>query len=631
MPALVTGEGEPYHPETLLWLCAEGAIVGSRMARPGEVLGMASESLSEAIERPLWGRPHRPRRVRVSSPELAAALRAANTGIEIVCAPTPELDEVLAEMREALKLEAAAEAAEAEGGSASPQSYLSAEVSPELVAGFFRAAARLFRAQPWAVAPNDQSLLLISIEKLRIKDAALAVVGQEGDHYALLLFPSVEHFEDYVAAGEAIMRRETPELPFHMTLSYEHRDELDESLRREIEEHGWEVASENAYPWLLSVQRDLVAQQLTLKDIRLFEALTLALPEVLPAKAELLEAWNGGEPFAQTVTVPAHGGDLDVSVRVHASEASKWMIADQYLPPANFNVEEGLLPLRGSPERWIWAFTCPVPDCDCRTALVVSASGGREKVREVGSPVAEAWGRADDHRFAAARLRGVTAFALDLDTAEACPPISDEPFDLDDQPEVKAIVERLDDDVLDRIARVWHRGKGEKIPEDPVATEELIELPDWKPDDLVAWDVAHSVLRTDAYVVGDDVYEAVENYCVQPNCDCCNLLVNFVSLSDEDAEPIGSVEFFGVKVEGQKEAIYADSRHDEAIVAELWSAYRQRHPRYRERFVERAAVMHGLAGRFVPERIAPPKPKVGRNDACPCGSGKKYKKCCGLS
>jgi len=25
------------------------------------------------------------------------------------------------------------------------------------------------------------------------------------------------------------------------------------------------------------------------------------------------------------------------------------------------------------------------------------------------------------------------------------------------------------------------------------------------------------------------------------------------------------------------------------------------------------------------------KPKVGRNDPCPCGSGKKYKKCCGLT
>ena len=24
-------------------------------------------------------------------------------------------------------------------------------------------------------------------------------------------------------------------------------------------------------------------------------------------------------------------------------------------------------------------------------------------------------------------------------------------------------------------------------------------------------------------------------------------------------------------------------------------------------------------------------PKVGRNDPCPCGSGKKYKKCCGAN
>ncbi len=25
------------------------------------------------------------------------------------------------------------------------------------------------------------------------------------------------------------------------------------------------------------------------------------------------------------------------------------------------------------------------------------------------------------------------------------------------------------------------------------------------------------------------------------------------------------------------------------------------------------------------------QPKVGRNDPCPCGSGKKYKKCCGMA
>ena len=37
--------------------------------------------------------------------------------------------------------------------------------------------------------------------------------------------------------------------------------------------------------------------------------------------------------------------------------------------------------------------------------------------------------------------------------------------------------------------------------------------------------------------------------------------------------------------------------------------------------------------RMEPETVQQPYvrsvPKVGRNDPCPCGSGKKYKKCCG--
>jgi preprotein translocase subunit SecA len=35
-------------------------------------------------------------------------------------------------------------------------------------------------------------------------------------------------------------------------------------------------------------------------------------------------------------------------------------------------------------------------------------------------------------------------------------------------------------------------------------------------------------------------------------------------------------------------------------------------------------------GRAVPQQPAQAGPKVGRNDPCPCGSGKKYKRCCGL-
>jgi uncharacterized protein YecA (UPF0149 family) len=34
---------------------------------------------------------------------------------------------------------------------------------------------------------------------------------------------------------------------------------------------------------------------------------------------------------------------------------------------------------------------------------------------------------------------------------------------------------------------------------------------------------------------------------------------------------------------------------------------------------------------FIPKKTAPvvTLPKVGRNDLCPCGSGEKYKRCCG--
>ena len=31
-----------------------------------------------------------------------------------------------------------------------------------------------------------------------------------------------------------------------------------------------------------------------------------------------------------------------------------------------------------------------------------------------------------------------------------------------------------------------------------------------------------------------------------------------------------------------------------------------------------------------PQPIRRTEPKVGRNEPCPCGSGKKYKRCCGL-
>jgi uncharacterized protein len=40
---------------------------------------------------------------------------------------------------------------------------------------------------------------------------------------------------------------------------------------------------------------------------------------------------------------------------------------------------------------------------------------------------------------------------------------------------------------------------------------------------------------------------------------------------------------------------------------------------------------HSELGHIPPSPFPAPVAKVGRNDPCPCGSGKKYKKCCGLN
>mgnify|MGYP000128082312 CR=1 FL=1 len=50
----------------------------------------------------------------------------------------------------------------------------------------------------------------------------------------------------------------------------------------------------------------------------------------------------------------------------------------------------------------------------------------------------------------------------------------------------------------------------------------------------------------------------------------------------------------------------------------------------RAQFKKRSGRWYFVDGTIVAQQpFIRPTPKVGRNDPCPCGSGKKYKKCCG--
>jgi hypothetical protein len=111
-------------------------------------------------------------------------------------------------------------------------------------------------------------------------------------------------------------------------------------------------------------------------------------------------------------------------------------------------------------------------------------------------------------------------------------------------------------------------------------------------------------------------YIMVDAYCKNPDCSCQN---TFIVIAPKDNLAEGKGFFYNY----EKKA-FEESEHDipqnwiEAIQADddLHDMFRQRHKDMRAAFLEQLQL--GL------------DTKIGRNDPCPCGSGKKYKKCCGI-
>jgi hypothetical protein len=304
MPGYVMGEGEPYRPETLVWMSPSGMILGHAVGKPGELIALAAESLRETIARPAIGPPHAPQRIRVASPELAKALRAALETIEVVCGPTPELDPVFEAMRERM------------GESPDDgQSWLSEETDPEHVGAFFRAAAALFRAKPWEIVPHDQDVLAVTIESLGIREAALSVVGRLGEVLGFILFFSIEDFEAFLDGADPLEEDEPPRMPRHFVLQFERGAEQPASLRKEIAAHGWEVAGPAAYPWVFVNDEELVSRPATPREVSIAEAISLALTQLMMEREALLAAWDGGPLVERKLLVGTHDGPVEVTLR----------------------------------------------------------------------------------------------------------------------------------------------------------------------------------------------------------------------------------------------------------------------------------------------------------------------------
>ena len=103
---------------------------------------------------------------------------------------------------------------------------------------------------------------------------------------------------------------------------------------------------------------------------------------------------------------------------------------------------------------------------------------------------------------------------------------------------------------------------------------------------------------------------------------------------DEDAtrEWAESTEWLKLEILDTKDGGENDDKGEVEFIARFRDKSKHEHNHHeRSRFVKRDGHWYYQDGDVQKQApVVRAAPKVGRNDPCPCGSGKKYKKCCGI-
>jgi hypothetical protein len=133
----------------------------------------------------------------------------------------------------------------------------------------------------------------------------------------------------------------------------------------------------------------------------------------------------------------------------------------------------------------------------------------------------------------------------------------------------------------------------------------------------------------DAIEVGGQHWVVDDTYCVMPGDDTHEVLLSFEPVEDEKA-PAPSV-FYDYKTGQLGEAVEAPAPGQPSLKELLGALHDPRdmlNLELENRHLKlKACYLQALLDHKGEPYVAPEK--VGRNDPCPCGSGKKYKKCCG--
>jgi preprotein translocase subunit SecA len=168
------------------------------------------------------------------------------------------------------------------------------------------------------------------------------------------------------------------------------------------------------------------------------------------------------------------------------------------------------------------------------------------------------------------------------------------------------------------------------LPNAVIKPEDLTDLDDWQARNLLL-DRAMDEYRAKETAIGAEQMRELERFVTLKAVDA--KWMDHLDAMDQLRQGIG------LRAYGQKDPLIEYKHEAYDMFAEMISEIQEEIVRYiyHVTVVERPKERKGLSENRYGETNATAKPgpvtsvKIGRNDLCPCGSGRKYKKCCGKS
>lgn len=121
-----------------------------------------------------------------------------------------------------------------------------------------------------------------------------------------------------------------------------------------------------------------------------------------------------------------------------------------------------------------------------------------------------------------------------------------------------------------------------------------------------------------------------DQYCLLPKCPCSDVTLSLMSMdiAGKNCDELCSVEVNYKKKQWKS----LKGLSFDVSTKVVKSAIEEQIPNFYKRLLQRHLKLKGIYAHCKKKHFASQTPlelpKVGRNEPCPCGSGKKYKKCC---